>query len=137
VRAPDCLLRPRRITERRCCSTRAMIKPFIISVIYIYTSGMIDQAIDLYTRSININAKRADAFLQSGVSYTIKNQQREALADLNKAIELKQDFDMAYFSPSQLYSRIGQRTSAVADYEKACSLGYQAACQELAVRGHL
>jgi Tfp pilus assembly protein PilF len=48
-----------------------------------------------------------------------------ALFDLDKAISLKPDHAMAYYTRGDAHTKIGQDIEAQADYDKACALDSQ------------
>jgi lipoprotein NlpI len=56
------------------------------------------------------------------------NQYSSALENYNKAIELKQDFDMAYLNRGKVFFITGNKELALKDYWKACNLGNRNAC---------
>jgi tetratricopeptide (TPR) repeat protein len=56
------------------------------------------------------------------------NQYDRALENYNKAIELKQDFDMAYLNRGNVFIISGNKELALKDYWKACNLGNRNAC---------
>jgi tetratricopeptide (TPR) repeat protein len=55
-------------------------------------------------------------------------QYNNALENYNKAIELKQDFDMAYLNRGNAFFTTGNKELALRDYWKACNLGNRNAC---------
>ena len=51
----------------------------------------------------------------------------EAINDLNKAIQLKPDFAMAYLNRGISYLNIGKKDEACIDFSKSIELGFQPA----------
>ena len=46
----------------------------------------------------------------------------KALADINKALELKADYDMGYLNRAEIYNKMGNKKLACADFNKAQQL---------------
>ncbi len=92
--------------------------------------GQYQKSIEYFLNAIAINPN-ADSYCNLGLSYFYVNQYGNALENYNKAIRLKQDFDVAYLDRGNLYFTMGNRGLAMADYQKSCSLGNKRACEIL------
>ena len=52
-----------------------------------------------------------------------------ALADLNTAIDLDKNYEETYSARGSVYLQTGMPQLAVADFRKACALGYPSGCE--------
>ena len=68
------------------------------------------------------DAKDAMAHYKRGVAYQFKGDVDRAIADYNKAIELRPSYARAYESRGSAYASKGVYTNAVADVTKASEL---------------
>jgi len=71
---------------------------------------------------IERDAKDAMAYHNRGVAYQFKGDLDRAIADYNKAIELRPNYARAYESRGSAYASKGVFTNAVADVTKASEL---------------
>ena len=71
---------------------------------------------------IERDAKDAIAYYKRGVAYQFKGDVDRAIADYNKAIELRPGYARAYESRGSAYASKGVYTNAVADVTKATEL---------------
>ncbi len=67
---------------------------------------------------------------REGVKLVLAGKNDEALAALNKAIELDPSLSIAYYNRGEVYKRLGQNDKAMADYKVACDGGWDVACGE-------
>ena len=72
---------------------------------------------------------------RKGVDLILSGNDDEALAALNKAIELDPTLSIAYYNRGDVYKRLGQTDMALADFKVACDGGWDVACKEYATLG--
>jgi tetratricopeptide (TPR) repeat protein len=78
---------------------------------------------DLRLQSENLSDdQRAAAFVNRGLAYFAKGEDDHALADYDRAIQLKPDFDSAYVRRGLAYHDRGQYDRAIADFDQAIRL---------------
>jgi tetratricopeptide (TPR) repeat protein len=90
-----------------------------------------DQAIQDFTKAIELNPRNGVVYYNRGVAYGEKGQDDQAIQDFTKAIELNPRFAEAYYSRGSAYGEKGQHDQAIRDLKKACELGLQDACKKL------
>ena len=56
------------------------------------------------------------------LNHRLKEEWDDAIAEYTKAIELNNNFTLAYYERGQLYKRLGKKSEAIADFEKVISL---------------
>ena len=66
--------------------------------------------------------QRAAAFVNRGLAYFAKGEDDHALADYDRAIQLKPDFDSAYVRRGLAYHDRGEYGRAIADFDEAIRL---------------
>lgn len=66
------------------------------------------QAIDSFTKAIELDPNSKMAFFNRGVAYSRQHQFNQALVDLNKAIELDLRYASAYYERSKVYCYINE-----------------------------
>jgi tetratricopeptide (TPR) repeat protein len=81
-----------------------------------------EKAYDDFTRAIDIDPTRADAYLGRANTLSTLGRYEEALPDYNRAIEIDPELANAYANRGSAHSQIGQYEKAIADYEKALEL---------------
>lgn len=72
---------------------------------------------------------------RKGVDLILAGNNEEALAALNKAIEMDPTLSIAYYNRGDVYKRLGQTDLALADFKVACDGGWDVACKEYATLG--
>ena len=80
---------------------------------YLYTSQF-DEAIDYFNKAIKYDNGNYEAYYYRGCAYCNVFRNDKAIADWNKAIEIKQDYPDPYFNIGLLYRR--QKDYAMACY---------------------
>ncbi|HKB88433.1 MAG TPA: tetratricopeptide repeat protein [Patescibacteria group bacterium] len=103
---------------------------------YDYDTGNCKQAIEDYTKSINLNSNYPQAFNNRAYTYMRLRDYKNALPDLDRAIALKPDYVQALMNRGDIHNYYFEidRSKAVVDYEKVVSLvGYTGT----SVCGHL
>ena len=68
------------------------------------------------------NENQAVAFNSRGIAYSMKNQQDQAIADFNQAIQLEPDYAGAFSNRANAYAARGEFDRAMADYNRAIQL---------------
>lgn len=84
------------------------------------------EAIEAYTKAIELNPDMAKAYLQRGNAYLAVGNYEQAIKDLSKAIELKinykPDYAVAYVYRGSAYENSDNYKQAIKDYSKAIEL---------------
>lgn len=81
-------------------------------------NGVYDQAIENYSRAIELDEQFADAYFNRGVSYYELGQYQEAIDDLTQAIDLNPADDNYYGRRSLAYLFADQLDLAQADQDR-------------------
>ena len=95
--------------------------------------GNVDQAITIYTEALEDkslpNDRRATILNDRGVAYSRRQQQKEAIEDFNRAIQLYPEFAAVYNNRGNVLLGLGAVREAVKDFDRALLLapGYAAA----------
>ncbi len=84
--------------------------------------GKYDQAIEVYTKTIEMSPELAEAYFNRGLVYKKKNEFDNAMADYNKAVERKPDFAMAYNNIGNIFNKKQEFEKAIKNYSKAVNL---------------
>ncbi len=84
--------------------------------------SLYDQAIEDYTKSLEINPKNADAFLNRGNAYYDKGKYDQAMADYNKVLEVNPRNADALVGRGNIYYSKIQYDQAISDYTKAIEI---------------
>ena len=83
------------------------------------SSGQLDNAIDLYKKSINLFPQSPYAYSNIGTIYKDLGKLKESEFFLRKAIELKPSFVEAYFNLGNTIRASGNYPEAILNYKKA------------------
>jgi len=103
---------------------------------YDYDRGACAQAIAAYTEAIKIDPTFAAAYNNRAYTYMMEQDYAPALADLDRAIELRPDYAHALMNRGDIYNNaLVDRPRAIADYDRLIALG-PAATQDTQVCGH-
>ena len=84
--------------------------------------GRFEEAIDEYTKAIELDPNYAMAYSNRAAAYLYKGQYDLVMADCNKAIELDPELAMAYNNRGAAYATKGELDQAIADFDKAIEL---------------
>ncbi|MFT3743089.1 MAG: tetratricopeptide repeat protein [Pyrinomonadaceae bacterium] len=104
----ECLkLAPR---DTRCLFNRGLARSIAIGY------GL---AVEDFSAVIAIDPAHFKAWNQRGETYFSMRQPEKALADLNKAIELKANYADAFYNRARVYAGKKENDAAIADYSKA------------------
>jgi tetratricopeptide (TPR) repeat protein len=87
-----------------------------------YYLGILEKAIDDYSRALVLSPGHAETFYNRANSYADLGDHDRAIEDYTQAIGLKPDFDSAYYNRANSHLCKGQLLRAVEDYKKAYSL---------------
>lgn len=87
-----------------------------------WASGNYQEAIEPYSKAIELDPKYVPAYLGRGIVYLGLNKFKKALADCGKAIELDPNFELSYCSRGLVYYRMREFERAMIDYNKAIEL---------------
>lgn len=85
---------------------------------YLFT-GDAEQAIEAYTKAIELNGNDPDYYLNRGMAHTLKLEHEVAIADFNKAIEINPNLAAAFFNRGKVHEALGNAQQAKADFEMA------------------
>jgi tetratricopeptide (TPR) repeat protein len=94
-------------------------RDYFIQGNYEYEQGKCDQAINDYTRAIELNPYLPEAYNNRAYVYMVKKDYASALSDLDMAIELRPDYVNALMNRGDIYNYYYSidYTRAVADYD--------------------
>jgi tetratricopeptide (TPR) repeat protein len=81
-----------------------------------------DEAIDWYTRSIQLNPKNSEVYFQRAITFEMTGRPARAIADYKKTLELKPDYYLAMEYLAKLYERSGHYGKALGLYKRALPL---------------
>jgi tetratricopeptide (TPR) repeat protein len=84
--------------------------------------GNFKQAIEDYSRAIEIEPGFPEAYYNRGKDYTELGNFKKAVEDYTKAIAIKPDYAMAYNGRGNAYFDLGNQREAIADYGRAIEL---------------
>jgi serine/threonine-protein kinase len=86
-----------------------------------YQQKKYNQAIEAYTKAVEINPNDYALYNDRGLIYTAKRDYDKAITDFDKSIELKPD-SLTYNNRGVAYEDKGEKEKAVEDYRKAVEL---------------
>ena len=81
-----------------------------------------EKAYEDFSRAIEIDPTRADAFVGRANTLLTLERYEESLPDYNRAIEIDPNLANAYVNRGSVYSHLGRYEEAIADYEKGLQL---------------
>ncbi len=87
--------------------------------------GQFDQAVDDFTKALEIGFKGAGAYYYRGIAYVNKGQFDWAIADFNKALEINPKGAGAYYNRATAYYFKKEYDKSWKDIYKAQDLGYK------------
>ncbi len=87
------------------------------------------QAIDAATQAIALNSNFVDSYIVRSWAYAESGQNQQALEDIAAAIRLDPENALAYNNRAYVHELLNNTDNAQQDYQQACSLGYQQACE--------
>ncbi|MDM3861716.1 MAG: tetratricopeptide repeat protein [Aphanizomenon gracile PMC644.10] len=89
---------------------------FILRGLERLKTGDYTGAITDFTKAIDINPNRADAYFFRGCVHSDERNYNNAIADYTKAIEVDTDYINAYLNRAYVYGFIGNERKAIDDY---------------------
>lgn len=93
--------------------------------------GKLKDAISYYTQAIALKPKSAELYFVRGRAYRQNDQLRESADDLTRAVTLKPGYAEAYNQRGIANVGLSKKQEALADFKKACDLGYQDGCRNV------
>ena len=81
-----------------------------------------EKAFEDFSRAIDIDPSRADAYLGRANTLNTMGRYEESLPDYNRALEIDPELANAYANRGSAHSQTGQYQKAIADYERALEL---------------
>lgn len=88
----------------------------------LYGQQKYDDAIDQFSKSINLNSVFANTYIYRGLCYYNKNRFQQAITDYSKAISLDPVNNLAYFDRGLAYYSIQSYDEAIADFTKLVNM---------------
>lgn len=85
-------------------------------------SGDHNDAINAYSRAIELNPKYGAAYFNRGCAYYALGNYGQAIKDYEKAIEFNPNDAKVYYNRGNAYDELGNRNQAIRDYDKAIEL---------------
>ena len=82
----------------------------------------VDEAIRDFSKAIELNSKLTLAYLNRGICYSKKGNDKDAVADLSQFIAMVPNDERGYSVRAAAYSRLGEPEKAEADNRKAAQL---------------
>ena len=98
-------------------------------------AGNHKQAIEAYSRAIELDPKYARAFIFRGIAYAFLGNYRQAIKDYDRAIELDPTHEKAFFSRGDAYMALGNNRRGIEDRKIAARLGLKEAQDYLRSKG--
>ena len=101
-----------------------------ISTVLIYNaisynkSKQYEEAIELYSKAIEVDPKNAYTYYCRGFSFYRSKKYDKALKDYNKAVELAPNYSLVYNKRGKVYLELKRYKKAIEDWKKAISLGH-------------
>ncbi len=102
-----------------------MIRPYTHLATAYLNAGRLDEAIDIYTRGIEVDPQRAESYNNRGNVYVIRRQYDMALKDYKKALSLDDSLVKTYNNVGIIYNRQKNFPEALKYYNKALELDDQ------------
>ena len=85
-------------------------------------SGNYKDAIDAFSKAIEMNKKHAAAYNNRGYAYNNLGKYDQAMQDYEKAIEINPEDDVAYYNRGVAYGKLGKDNKAVENYGMAIKI---------------
>lgn len=84
--------------------------------------GQYSEAIDDYTKAIELKPNYVEAYIFRGYTYSLQGKCDRGIKDLTKAIELKSDYAEAYYFRGLTYISQGKLGQAIQDFTRAIKI---------------
>lgn len=101
-----------------------------------YELKQYDNAISDFKHAINLAPNEAGAYAWCGNVYYVKKSYHEASEYFSKAIAIVPNNAVFYLNRGYAQFNIGNKSTAVSDFKKACELGNEDGCRQLKVLGN-
>jgi len=88
----------------------------------LFNQGRVDQAIDLFRKSLAINPAYAEAHNNLGAALSTESRQTEAMAEYREAFRIKPDYAQAHYNLGVSLDATKQVKEAVSEYQKAVEI---------------
>jgi len=85
-------------------------------------NGELDQAVDAYTRALELTPDSPVIFYDRGVAYGARGEYQKAIADYTQAIKLDPGFARAFNNRAAVYAQLGEFEKAVSDCTSSIDL---------------
>jgi tetratricopeptide (TPR) repeat protein len=109
--------------KKVCQADRNAIADSLVDIAYYHIDKKeYNLAITNYTKSIELNPKFVEAYLNRGNAYSHNSEPELALVDYNKAIELNPKLAIAYYNRGYAFINKNEPELALVDYNKAIEL---------------
>jgi tetratricopeptide (TPR) repeat protein len=89
------------------------------------TSGKNQEAVEAFTRAIELDPKNAKTYYNRGGVYGKLEDYRRAIRDFDRAIELNPKFEEVYTDRGVAYGMLGDYRQAIREYDKAIELNWK------------
>ncbi len=106
-----------------------MVKGLIEDSRACFNNGMMDKAIELASKAINLDPKSDMAYATRGGAYAQKGLLLQAIEDCSAAIRINPDSSLAFNNKGAAHEKLGQTAEAALDYEISCNLGLDLGCK--------
>ncbi len=97
--------------------------------------GKYEEAIDAYTRAIELDPKFAGAYNNRANNYFRLGKYEQAIIDYTKTIELQPKLSISYANRGRCYEKLGKSQKAINDYKTAAKMGFEPAQDYLKEKG--
>jgi len=81
-----------------------------------------DQAVNNFTKAIEVNPADAEVYYNRGNAYYNKSQYRKAISDYTKAIELNPNYSKAYYNRGLAFYHTDQYELAINEFSRAIKI---------------
>lgn len=92
------------------------------SIVY-YNLNNYDQAINDYSEYLKLEPYDANMLYERGMLRRVKSQFNDSKADLDRAIQIRPDFGLAYLERARVQGLNGNKAGAQIDYQRAAQYG--------------
>jgi len=116
--AQEIIKKQNKVAERELSATDWVEKGIAVG-----KSGFLDEALDAFTKAIELNPKYAEAYCYRGMAYGIFEEHHQAIMDYDKAIELNPKYAEAYYNRGVTYGAdLSKHHQAIMDFTKVIEL---------------
>ena len=112
---------------------RYFARSYYKTALTLYYLNRYEEAIDYYSKAIEINPLYEKAFINKGIILAKLMAFDEALYSFNMALEINDKSEISYFNIGIIYSRLERYEDALYYFNKASELGYDYAYLNVAI----